>query len=439
MASVDVVVVGAGLSGLTAALDLAEAGARVEVIARGHAATHWTAGGFDVAAPLGVATSADGVARLARALGHPYAVLRRDVAPGLAGLRRTLSAEGLDYLGELGDPIRPVPTAIGGTRRVAILPAGQAAALAPWASGERLVVCGPAGFKDFWPEAVATSLARPAVWGDAEARPERVDGIAVALPGLAERRNLSALDLARFFDDPAWRADALGRIAAAAEPLARRGALRIGFPAVLGLTAHAAVLDDAARILPGPIFEIPLVPPSIPGLRLYGALRAALRRLGGRLVVGEPVVGVEVERRRVVRVAASAAVRERVVRTGGLVLATGGIAGGGIIGQPDGRLEEPLLGLPVEAPAGDEWLAADPFDRAGHPLERAGIRTDEDLRPIDARGRVVLDNVAVVGALLAGQRYLAERCGDGVAIASGRRAAAVLSARAARPKAKRAS
>ena len=67
----------------------------------------------------------------------------------------------------------------------------------------------------------------------------------------------------------------------------------------------------------------------------------------------------------------------------------------------------------------------------GHPLERAGIRTDARLRPVDAAGEVVLDNVVVAGSLLAGQRYLAERCGDGVAIASGFRAAATLAA--ARP------
>jgi hypothetical protein len=37
--------------------------------------------------------------------------------------------------------------------------------------------------------------------------------------------------------------------------------------------------------------------------------------------------------------------------------------------------------------------------------------------------------VAVVGSMLAGQRYLSERCGDGVAMASGHRAASVLAAK----------
>jgi glycerol-3-phosphate dehydrogenase subunit B len=155
-------------------------------------------------------------------------------------------------------------------------------------------------------------------------------------------------------------------------------------------------------------------------------LRSALRRRGGRIVVGEPVARVIVDGRRVTGVAMSAAVRERIIRTDAIVLATGGIAGGGLIGEPDGRIVEPLLELPVEAPPEAEWLSADPFDGAGHPLEAAGIRTDRDLRPIDSSEKVAFHNVAIVGSLLAGQRYLVERCGDGVAIASGYRAAAVL-------------
>jgi glycerol-3-phosphate dehydrogenase subunit B len=206
----------------------------------------------------------------------------------------------------------------------------------------------------------------------------------------------------------------------------QRGAGRIALPAVLGLADHAAALDDAERILPLAPFEVPLVPASVPGLRLYAALRSALRRRGGRLEIGESVASIAVDGRRVTSVAVMAAVRERVFRTEAVVLATGGIAGGGLIGMSDGQLVEPLLGLPVEAPRVEHWLADDPFDPAGHPLEAAGIRTDVNLRPVDRKGKVVLANVVVVGSLLAGQRYLAERCGDGVAIASGHRAAATL-------------
>ena len=64
---------------------------------------------------------------------------------------------------------------------------------------------------------------------------------------------------------------------------------------------------------------------------------------------------------------------------------------------------------------------------AGHPLEKAGIRTDAELRPVAADGAFPFDNVRVAGSLLAGQRNVRERCGDGVALTSGRRAARSLS------------
>ena len=425
MPSADVVVVGAGLAGLTAGIALANVGARVEVVARGHAATHWTPGGFDCAAPPDAATSAAGIEWLAARPGHPYELLGTDVRPGLAFARHVVGAEGLTYRGELEDPLRTVPTAIGGTRRVGIVPIGQGNALDPWSPGERLVVCGIAGFKDFWPSPIASSLARPSVWAGAGegGRPTRVEAVSVELPGQAGRRNVNALELGRAFDDAAWRREAFARIARAVEA-SGRGPGRIALPAVLGIADHPGVLEDAARMLPLAMFEVPLVPPSLPGLRLYQALREAFRRRGGRLSIGEPVIRIEANGSRVTAVVLSAAVRERRLGAAAVVLATGGIAGGGLIGLADGRLVEPLLDLPVEAPPVDDWLAEQPLGGDGHPLERAGIRTDAHLRPVDVDGRVVFDNVAVVGSLLAGQRYVFERSGDGVAIASGHRAAA---------------
>ena len=60
MPSADVVVIGAGLAGLTAAIAAAESGAHVVVLAKGHAATHWGPGGIDVAGIPAASTPRDG-------------------------------------------------------------------------------------------------------------------------------------------------------------------------------------------------------------------------------------------------------------------------------------------------------------------------------------------------------------------------------------------
>ncbi|HEY2888102.1 MAG TPA: anaerobic glycerol-3-phosphate dehydrogenase subunit GlpB [Candidatus Limnocylindrales bacterium] len=422
MATADVAVAGAGLAGLTAAIRLAQAGARVQVMAAGHATTHWAPGGIDLGALPDSTTSQDAIERLATTPGHPYAVLAVELPAALAWLRATLALEGLDLVGEPGDPLRAIPTAIGATRLAAILPAGMAAALPAWEPDETLVICGPAGFRDYWPEAIAAALRRPSSWRG-QATPGRIEAVTVELPDLAGRRNLSSLDLAWFFDDPAWRQGALEAIARAVAARST-GPGRVALPAILGLNEHPAVLAAAREILPLIPFEVALAPPSVPGLRLFAALRAALRRHGGRLQVGEAVHGTIAADGRVAELRAPAAAREFVLAAGAFVLATGGIAGGGIVADGPGILREAVLGLPVEGPPAGDWLSDDAFSPAGHPLETAGIRTDAHLRPVapgrsGAGARPVAENVRVVGSLLAGQRYLRERCGDGVALASG--------------------
>jgi glycerol-3-phosphate dehydrogenase subunit B len=440
MARADVAVLGAGLAGLTAAISLAEAGARVQVLAAGHAATHWTHGGIDAGADPSATTPANAVERLAGRPGHPYQVLAGGLADSLAWLRATLAGEGLILVGGLDDPLRPIPTSIGLTRPAAIVPDAVAAALPGWDPDEALLVCGFAGFRDFWPDAIAAGLQAGPAWRGAD-RPGRVEALTVELPGLAGRRNLSGLDLARLFDDPEWRTDALDQIARAVDEQRRRAGLgaagRLALPAVLGLDDHPRVLAEARARLPWPPFEVALVPPSIPGLRLFGALRAGLRRHGGRLQVGEPAHGAIGPGGRLAEVRAPAAAREFVLAADAFILATGGIASGGIVVEQGGSLVETVLGLPVECPAPPGGAAGllldDPFDPAGHPLELAGVRTDAQLRPTaPATGRPgsassgppLATNVRVAGSLLAGQRYLRERCGDGVALASGRLAAA---------------
>jgi glycerol-3-phosphate dehydrogenase subunit B len=429
MPSADVAVIGAGLAGLLTAVRLAENGARVVVLSEGNGALHWAGGPIDLGFRPGARTAAAVVGQLARRRAHPYAVLGADVAPALDWFQRLTGDLGLPHAGSLSGGFGALPTGIGGIRPVSIVPEAQAATLQPWAPGERLVIAGHAGYKDFWPRAVASSLARPEVWGGFS-RPDRVVGVALDWPGLRERRNLNALRIAEHFDDPDWRAAALD-VTARAVASTGSGPVRVGLPAVLGLRDHPRVLEDAIQRFGAPVIELPLVPPGIPGIRLHDVLRAKLRALGGRILIGERVARVEATDATVTAVATEAATRDLITRVGALVLATGGIAGGGLVGDPDGAIREVVLGLPSDGPPIQRWLHGDPLDPASLPIAAAGIRTDDALRPVDplrAGDGPLFENVRVVGSLLAGQQWMVDRSGDGVALASAWRAAASLEA-----------
>ena len=416
MPSADAVVIGAGLAGLTAAIELAERGASVHLVAKGLAATHWAHAGVDIAAPPGARTSANGVAKLQALSGHPYALLHGDVAPAVAAHLARLDAAGLAYRGTIHAALRPFPTAIGGLRRAAVVPLAQAAALEAWTADEGLLLLGVDRFRDFWAAYAARNLVRQG-WARG---PARIESAVVTLPGLETLHNLNALVLARRFDDPSWRAAALQALRAA---VPAEGRWRIGLPAILGLQEHGGVLAAAAEALGHPVFEIPTLPPSIPGLRLFEALRERARASGVRLQIGFEVAGVEREGDAITAVETRAAARPLRIGAREVVLATGGIGGGGLRGRRDGTLEEPILGLPVSAPSRAAWLDGDLYGAGGVALEAAGIQVDDDLRPIGPGGDVLLRNVRVVGSALAGMRYLAQRCGDGVALASAHRAA----------------
>lgn len=405
MPRADVVVIGAGLAGLTCAAELAERGASVFLAAKGMATTHWTHGGLDVAAPPGASTHRAGMALLSAMKGHPYHALAPEADAAIAGhLARTAGA-GLVHSGGLDTPLVPIPTAIGALRPASILPAAQAAAAEPWGA-DALVLLGFGRYRDAWAPYAARNLAA-AAWDG----PRAIHAVEVDLPGVDDLHNLAAQSLARRFDDPAWRGRALEAMARALPA----GDFRIGMPPVLGLDHHAAVLIDIERSLGRRVFEIPSLPPSIPGMRLFEALRHRILAAGGRIQIGFDVVSVERDPARILAVHTEAASRTLRLAADAFVLATGGLAGVGFRALPDGTIEERVFGLPVTAPPQDRWFSDDPLEP--HPLEAAGIEVDAEMRPAG------LSNVRVIGSALAGMHYLDQRCGDGIALASAHRAA----------------
>jgi glycerol-3-phosphate dehydrogenase subunit B len=401
----DAVVVGAGTAGLTAGARLAAGGAQVCVVAKGVGSTHLAPGTIDVLgyAPERVEEPGSALGELAAAHPeHPYALLGAEaVGSALRWLAERVEQGPLPGYRYVGDLQRNhlLPTALGAVRPSALVP--ETMAPGDVRSGEPVCVVGAPVLRDFHASLCAANLAH----GGLPAR-----GVELALE--ADRPDANALGLARRFDDPAYRAAFAGELA----PRLRADE-RVGLPAVLGLRDPHGAWEDLQRRLDRPVFEVPTLPPSVPGMRLFEVLRAALRGAGGHLVLGAEVVGAEREGGRITAVRTHAAGHDVSYHARWFVLATGGFASGGLEVGSDWVAREPALGLALRGvpDPGAPRFVADYF--AEQPLARAGLAVDGELR---AEG---VENVLVAGASLPGAIPWREGSGEGIALTSGHRAA----------------
>lgn len=148
----DVIVVGTGVAGLTAAVRLAESGARVLVLAKGVGATHLSAGTVDVLgyAPERVERPAAALpAFLAEHPDHPYAHVGVDgIATAVAWFKDRIANGSLApyaYAGSVDENLL-LPTALGVPRPSAIVPETMAGG--DLRAGGPVVVAGFRAFRD---------------------------------------------------------------------------------------------------------------------------------------------------------------------------------------------------------------------------------------------------------------------------------------------------
>jgi glycerol-3-phosphate dehydrogenase subunit B len=408
----DLVVVGAGLAGLMAAYTAAQAGRKVQIVAKGLGALHWSSGGIDV---LGyypddktpVQRPLETLAELAKAEpAHPYAFVGE---PGVREALRDLAIltleMGLPYASAANDGNNMwLASPVGAARPTFLAPRGQTAG--DLQRPEPMVIVGFTGLRDFFPELIASNLAKQGCTARAAFLPLEV---------ITDMQDRNTVQLAQGLDAPARRQ----RLGGELKKIVRSGE-RLGLPAILGFDHPSAALEELETVTGVPVFEIPTLPPCVPGIRLMNVLRRRVEQLGVRVDVNMDVTGFHAENNRVVWVETETSARPLKHRADAFLLATGGILGGGINTDHAGKVWETVLDLPVVAPAERaEWFRPGFLDKSGHPIFRAGVPVNCDFQPVDLNGSRVYANVWAAGSLLAHADPIQTRSMEGLAIATG--------------------
>ena len=182
-------------------------------------------------------------------------------------------------------------------------------------------------------------------------------------------------------------------------------------------------MTDLEQRLGRRVFEIPTLPPSVPGMRLYEILRAALLAPAAASCSGRRSSHTTRSGDRIRSVSTRAAGHDVSYAADWFVLAAGGFASGAITSTPTGaRTSTCSACRSAVAPQRASPFVADYFEE--QPLARVGVAVDEGLRAES------VDNVLVAGAALPGAVPWREGSGEGIALSSGYKAAQVITSTA---------
>lgn len=426
----DCCVIGGGWAGVAAALTLARAGRSVLLVRKHGGATALASGALDLA---GSPPSEPGVgqeepvplrtamaAMMAGQPWHPYRILgtpekaHEVVVASLGIVREALAAVGYRLVGSFEDRVA-LFNALGTFKPTSLC--HETHYEVRLGALERGVVAifgvrGLSGFRarDFMLRAAAYCQ-RSIGWKYAE--------LPIGI-GHSEANLTNALVAGALEDDAVFSAF-LQQVVSMVGTLA---ADRIVLPPIMGIDRAAERLHAIKAATGLPVGELLGVQNSVPGYRLARALDRALSWVGVTVVEAETVAAVVMERQ--VQYVKLTGEKSDVVGARTFILATGKFLGGGL--KKERTFYEAVFGLPVwvggrEVTRSDALDLTDPNPFVRQAIFSAGVRVDNSFRPLMANGRPRAVNLFAAGSVLQGYDYAADKCGAGVAIATGYAAA----------------
>jgi glycerol-3-phosphate dehydrogenase subunit B len=392
----DLIIIGLGLSGLMAAKTAAEKGKKTLIVGKGTGSLCLFSNTVDVLGNLPEEMKmVDGLFQWMKDHPqHPYTKLGwQRIEEALSSFNSLFQSQYIFKFANHKNHL--VLTGAGTFRPTYLVPSTMIAGTS--LRNEKGFVVGFKGFKDFYANYVA--------------HPLKSRGIIISLPKF-QGQELTATAIARLLEKASVR-EAFGTDVKKQSD----GESWVGFPAVLGIRDPIRVKKDLEEIIGCEVFEIPTLPPSIPGMRIFRRFKEWLIQNGVTFLMGHSVSKAMVNGKRCEAIEVSHLPLSQSYSADRFILATGRFIGGGLKGDEE-RVCESIFNLPVAQPRSrGDWFGDSFLD--DHPIHQTGILTDSSFRPVDERGESVLDNVWIAGSILAHHNCIQEKSREGIEIATG--------------------
>ena len=386
----DAVIIGGGMSGMIAAITLADKGRKVAVISKGDPVCCLSTGCIDLLS--GNADPVEGIKSLPD--NHPYHLIKAEsINDSLEIFKNIMSEADLPYVGNAHEN-RKILTPLGTGKTTCLVP--KTMEFAQYSPDEYVHLISFDNIKDFYPGYITSQ--------------HKKSGCSVFDAGVA-----TTIGIAERFEDKGFLQEFISWLKSLDIPEGK-----IAIPAVLGIRSTTAIFNEISSELGRNIFEIPTLPPSMPGRRLFEKLKNTLLKKKGDLYWGSGASGVKKQKNLIESVALSNAGRAAHVQGRAFIMATGSFVSGGLFASTD-TVKETAFDLPVYFPTGRENWFNDDFFVAGHAIEKSGIQVDSSFRPLGAE----FENLFVCGSILAFSEIMKYRCGHGIALITGMAAANV--------------